>query len=86
MLVLGFLSFYNSNKYLIIHESILNLSGYLPVAAPKPKIPYAEMDQYKSRPFKCHLCNAAFTKPVHVKRHMLTHTGEKKFKCDICTK
>lgn len=60
--------------------------GFLSVAAPKPKIPSVEFDQYKDRPFKCQNCPAAFTRLVHLKRHSLIHTGDKKFKCDYCPK
>ncbi|XP_017771433.1 PREDICTED: zinc finger protein 236-like [Nicrophorus vespilloides] len=61
-------------------------NGVFTVAAPRPKVPYATMEQYKNRPYKCHLCNAAFLRSVHLKRHMITHTGNKEFQCDICAK
>lgn len=56
------------------------------MAAPKPKIPSVEFEQYKNRPCKCQHCPAAFTRLVHLKRHLLTHTGERKFICDYCPK
>lgn len=60
--------------------------GLVTVPAPKPRIPNAEMEEYKNRPYKCHKCNAAFKKPTHIKRHMFTHTGERNFKCELCSK
>ena len=33
---------------------------------------------------KCDKCNATFKKTTYLKRHILTHTDEKPFKCDIC--
>ncbi|KAK9746584.1 Zinc finger, C2H2 type [Popillia japonica] len=60
--------------------------GLVTVPAIKPRIPRADMEEYKHRPFKCHKCNAAFMKPAHVKRHMLTHSGERNYKCDLCSK
>lgn len=59
--------------------------GLLPLAAPKSQTQSFQSDS-EIRPHKCHFCSAAFTKSVHLKRHMLLHSGEKKFKCDICGK
>lgn len=71
----------------ILYESFLQcFTGLQQVAAPKPRVPYAELDQYKGRPFRCHFCTGAFKKLMHLKRHMSTHTGEKKYKCDDCDK
>lgn len=60
--------------------------GLLYVAAPKPKIPSAELEEYKNRPYRCHLCSAAFNKTLHLRRHLLRHTGDKRYKCDHCPK
>ncbi|XP_063234109.1 zinc finger protein 771-like [Bacillus rossius redtenbacheri] len=34
--------------------------------------------------FGCPACPAQFTQKCHVKRHMLTHTGERPFLCPVC--
>lgn len=33
----------------------------------------------------CHLCGLAFTEAFRLKRHSMTHTGEKPFPCHHCT-
>ncbi|XP_058169829.1 zinc finger protein 664-like [Anopheles ziemanni] len=35
---------------------------------------------------QCMLCNRVLSKPSHLKRHMLTHSRDKRFKCTICSK
>merc|ERR550517_1575431 len=35
--------------------------------------------------YPCTLCGKKFTRPHHVNRHMLLHTGENPFKCTVCT-
>lgn len=60
--------------------------GLFSVAAPKPKVPYGELEEYKNRPFRCYTCGAAFNKAVHLRRHVLRHTGDKRYKCDLCLK
>ncbi|KAF5282407.1 hypothetical protein FQR65_LT14301 [Abscondita terminalis] len=61
-------------------------NGLLPVTPSKSKINIAEPGLEKPRPHKCQCCSASFTRTVHLKRHMLTHSGERKFNCDICKK
>ncbi|ESO85970.1 hypothetical protein LOTGIDRAFT_167463, partial [Lottia gigantea] len=34
----------------------------------------------------CDVCSKSFTTPAKLKRHLLTHTGEKRFKCPVCGK
>ncbi|XP_014678755.1 PREDICTED: putative zinc finger protein 833 [Priapulus caudatus] len=36
------------------------------------------------KPYKCDLCNVAFSCLSAVKKHLRTHTGEKPYKCDLC--
>ena len=37
-------------------------------------------------PGECDVCYKQFTERSHLKRHMLTHTGERPHKCDVCYK
>ncbi|KAL1416866.1 hypothetical protein MTO96_027461 [Rhipicephalus appendiculatus] len=36
--------------------------------------------------YTCNLCNYTTDYPTNIQRHMLTHTGERPFRCDICGK
>lgn len=35
-------------------------------------------------PNKCHLCGKGFNKATYLKRHILSHSSVKPYKCDIC--
>ena len=35
-------------------------------------------------PHKCHLCGKGFNKATYLKRHILSHSSVKPYKCDIC--
>ncbi|ORX47343.1 hypothetical protein BCR36DRAFT_355984 [Piromyces finnis] len=39
--------------------------------------------QYVSKPFKCMTCLRSFRRMEHLNRHILTHTGERPFKCEV---
>ncbi len=37
------------------------------------------------KPFKCEICNAAFSRKDNYKRHIsIKHTGIKRFECHVC--
>ena len=38
------------------------------------------------KPFKCRLCDKAFTSTMLRNQHMFVHWGHKKFICDVCGK
>jgi len=40
-------------------------------------------DHYK---YPCDICGKKFTRPQHVNRHKLLHTGERPYKCNKCDK
>lgn len=59
----------------------------------KPKKPRRSKKELKSTPapaprkvVECSLCNFTCKRPSHLKRHMLTHTGERPHKCMHCPK
>lgn len=53
-----------------------------------PLLPAIDMDVDSSlkvqKNFICDHCYGAFRSSYHLKRHILTHTGEKPFACDAC--
>nr|XP_039250083.1 zinc finger protein 596-like isoform X2 [Styela clava] len=40
----------------------------------------------RGMPFSCHLCKSLFRSRSHLKRHMLSHSGERKHCCTTCGK
>lgn len=54
----------------------------------EPLLPQIDMDVDSSlkvqKNFICDHCYGAFRSSYHLKRHILTHTGEKPFACDAC--
>jgi len=44
------------------------------------------MSHTGEKPFKCDICNIAFSQYSSLSTHKRTHIGEKPFKCDICNK
>lgn len=54
----------------------------------EPLLPPIDMDVDSSlkvqKNFICDHCYGAFRSSYHLKRHILTHTGEKPFACDAC--
>ncbi|XP_070205982.1 oocyte zinc finger protein XlCOF28-like [Littorina saxatilis] len=43
-------------------------------------------DKNPERPHACPLCPATYKRPVHLREHMLKHTGEKDYACEKCDK
>jgi KRAB domain-containing zinc finger protein len=43
-------------------------------------------NQNREKSFRCNICEKRFSQFGNLKRHFLTHTGNKPFKCDICGK
>ncbi|XP_051961796.1 zinc finger protein 740-like [Xyrauchen texanus] len=65
-------------------------SGLTTKMREKPQVEIADADDDSSlgsqvqKNFICEHCYSAFRSSYHLKRHILTHTGEKPFGCDMC--
>lgn len=60
------------------------LAGLLVQMAPVKKSKTTKSSP--DRLHRCHLCNEAFRRPSHLKIHLLSHSGERPFKCNLCEK
>lgn len=60
--------------------------GYLPLKPPNAKVPNTGTESPLERPHHCKICDARFTRLMSLKRHMLHHSGERKFRCNLCHK
>ena len=49
-------------------------------------LPIKFEDDDADKPHKCSYCNRGFKKASNLKRHILTHTGERAFSCETCGK
>lgn len=45
---------------------------------------YRKQQQRRTGGILCHICNKPFGRSQEVKRHLMIHTGSKKFKCSVC--
>ena len=45
-----------------------------------------DVKKYATRPFKCNICNRAFTKKYYLSGHIWLHTESKSYRCSECPK
>jgi len=62
--------------------SLLSTSSYISSAMPESE-PHTTRDETQR---KCSTCNIVFQRTTHLRRHMLTHTQDKRFACSQCGK
>lgn len=68
-----------------IHRSqeVLKLGDLKPDILSDPEVKTCQRSSSK-RKYVCHVCSKSFGWSTDLKRHILTHTGERPFKCQMC--
>lgn len=59
------------------------------VASPTSSVSQYLLSMKKEKPkkeYRCEYCNKMFGRQQHLKRHILTHTGERPYPCNLCDK
>ena len=69
--------FYDNEKNKDIHKGEQE--------TPEKKIT-VNIEDIGEKPFKCDVCDKAYSASSSLKTHNLSHTQEKPFKCDLCDK
>ncbi|XP_039270670.2 uncharacterized protein LOC120345327 isoform X1 [Styela clava] len=77
-----------------LYSMTKNISSNSPSKETMTSSPTSSVSQYllamkKEKPkkeYRCEYCNKLFGRQQHLKRHILTHTGERPYPCNLCEK
>lgn len=67
-------------------EAVMRPSSPQEKLLPEAKIQSKAKTHRKTKSCQCNICNKVFTRPEHLRRHMITHSDERKFACKMCDK